>query len=90
MDFTENEALALSFIRKNEVYTPQDDDLKVKKILAYCTKPRSKKELLSFLQLNDKKSFEKVYLNPLLSTRKLRMTIPNKPTSKNQKYETVR
>jgi hypothetical protein len=35
--------------------TPQDDDLKIEKILNYCTEPRSKKEILNYLQLNDKK-----------------------------------
>ena len=165
MDFTENEALALSFIRKNEVMTnsdyqklcnlnrdrslieikgllnkglikaqgvgrgtvymfsdkstrsgdivtpkdnssppkmtpkdkslppkitPKDNIENVERILAYCVKAHSKKEILEYLGLSDAKNMEKTYLYPLLNEGKLKMTLPDKPSSKNQKYETVR
>ena len=37
----------------------------------------------------DKKSFVSLYLTPLLTSGVLRMTIPNEPTSRLQKYVTV-
>jgi len=36
------------------------------------------------------KNFTKKYLRPLLDSGTLKMTIPNKPNSRNQKYITVR
>lgn len=41
---------------------------------------------MSFLGLVNRSSFVKHYLNPLLESGKLIMTIPDKPRSKNQKY----
>ena len=37
----------------------------------------------------DKKSFVSLYLAPLLTSGALRMTLPNEPTSRLQKYVTV-
>jgi len=36
--------------------------------------------------LRDKKHFIEKYLKPLLETGQLKMTVPDKPNSKNQKY----
>lgn len=60
--------------------TPQD------KILAFCVVPRSKSEIMSFLGYSDSKHFTDKYLKPLIASNKLKMTIPDKPNSKNQKY----
>ena len=38
----------------------------------------------------DAKSFSKRYLTPLYDSGKIQMTIPEHPTSKNQKYVTVK
>lgn len=64
------------------------DDL-TKKILAYCNIPRSKTEITAFCGYKDSKSFAKRHLQPLIENRQLSLTIPEKPTSKNQKYITV-
>lgn len=39
-----------------------------------------------FIGLNDKNNFKKNYLVPMLKKGIIAMTIPDKPTSRNQKY----
>jgi ATP-dependent DNA helicase RecG len=56
------------------------------KILSYCQQPRSRAEIQLFLGLKDKVHFLNKYVNPLLDSGQLIMTIPDKPNSKYQKY----
>lgn len=58
--------------------TPQD------KIIAYCMEPRSKAEIAKLCGFKDIKHFTAHYLKPLLESGRLRMTIPDKPNSRNQ------
>lgn len=62
--------------------SPQD------KVLAFCNTPKSITEIAKMLGVNDKKWVRKKYVTPLLGT-KLRMTIPDKPNSQNQKYQAM-
>ena len=57
-------------------------------ILKYCIKPKTRDEILEIkLKIsNQTKNFDK-YLYPLLETGYLTFTIPEKPTSTNQKYK---
>ncbi|WP_456298647.1 Fic family protein [Intestinibaculum porci] len=58
--------------------------------MAFCTTPKSKKELAVFCGFKDLRNFTLKYINPLLESGHLEMTIPDKPKSRNQKYITVR
>ena len=58
-------------------------------ILAFCTKPKSKKEVAAFCGFKDLRNFTLKYIDPLLEAGKLEMTISDKPKSRNQKYITV-
>ena len=58
-------------------------------ILAFCTKPKSKKEVAAFCGFKDLRNFTLKYIDPLLEAGKLEMTIPDKPKSRNQKYITA-
>ena len=58
-------------------------------ILAFWTKPKSKKEVAAFCGFKDLRNFTLKYIDPLLEAGKLEMTIPDKPKSRNQKYITV-
>ena len=71
--------------------THQDAELSTvsKQILAFCTTPKSKKELAAFCGFKDLRHFTLTHINPLLESGQLEMTIPDKPKSKNQKYITV-
>ena len=44
--------------------------------------------MMDFLKLSDRKSFEKLYIKPLLN-KKIHYTIPDKPKSRNQKYVAI-
>ena len=64
-------------------------------ISAYVTKllevmdyniPMSANEIMNKLGLKSKDSFRDNYLNPALESGLIKMTLPNKPTSKNQMY----
>ena len=69
----------------------QDTELSTvsKQILAFCTTPKSKKELAVFCGFKDLRNFTLKHINPLLESGQLEMTIPDKPKSRNQKYITV-
>ena len=63
--------------------TVQTDD---KKLLNYCKTPRSRKEIAEFLGISTVYYVTQHYIRPLLEGGKLKMTIPEKPKSRNQKY----
>lgn len=62
-----------------------DQDIEYK-IIDFCKIPRSKKDICAYLGYKNLTFFSRKYLNPLLETEKLIMTIPAKPKSRNQKY----
>lgn len=65
----------------------QDSDQDVIKIIkAYCRNPHSTKEIMEHIKIKDRSFFRRHYLNPMLQSEELRMTIPDKPKSGNQKY----
>ena len=65
---------------------PQDTNTDKQKILEYCTVPRSQAEIRAFMGLSDRRNFRKNYLRPLIESGELKMTIPDKPSSRYQKY----
>lgn len=68
--------------------THQDDTKQTvtEQILVFCTTPKSKKEIAAFCGFKDLRNFTLKYINPLLESDQLKMTIPDKPKSKNQRY----
>lgn len=58
-------------------------------ILQFCTTPRSKKEIAEHMGYKNAKSFGIRYIRPMVESGKLAMTIPEKPSSRNQKYKTT-
>lgn len=61
-------------------------DTKQDKILEFCKEPKTTKEIMAYLGLKDRRKFYLKYMRPLLDSGKLKMTIPDKPNTKNQKY----
>ena len=55
-------------------------------IITFCKQPRSAKEIMDYIKINDRSFFRRHYLNPMIKTGYLKMTIPDKPKSGNQKY----
>ena len=62
--------------------TPQD---KKEIIIEFCKTPKSLKEIKEYLGLKDRK-YVKSLINKLIKTNRLKMTLPDKPTSPKQKY----
>lgn len=56
------------------------------KIIKYCNVERNIYEIMNFIGYKNRTRFRRDYIKPLVEREKLKMTIPDKPTSKNQKY----
>ena len=89
-----------SFTPQDGENTPQDagntqqnraDVLRktTEKILEYCESPKSRQDIQEYLGFKDRKSLM-VHLNRLISEGRIAMTVPEKPSSKNQKYITIK
>ncbi len=68
--------------------TPQDKTFS--KILEFCIEPKTRREIAAHLGLKDLNHLNEAYLKPLITKNKLALTLPNKPTSRNQMYFTVK
>ena len=68
--------------------TSQVDMTIEEKIVEFCKEPRSLAEITSYCNFKDQRYFRERYLSPLLGTR-IQMTIPDKPTSRFQKYKNI-
>ncbi len=58
-------------------------------ILELCKTEKSLKEITEYFGYKDVYKFKNNYINKLLQDNKLKMTIPDKPKSRNQKYVTI-
>ena len=64
-------------------------DLLVVKTLMYCNTPKTREELFKHIEIyNNNRNFSE-YIKPVIELDWLQYTIPDKPTSKNQKYITA-
>ncbi len=56
-------------------------------LINFCTEARSFGEMLAFMDLTDRTKFRRKYIHPLLNAGILEQTMPDKPNSRNQKYQ---
>ena len=84
---------AFHVIFKNMNYELQDNtgqdtgqDDRMKALLNYCKIVRTRKEMQEFIGISSREYFNKILLVPLLEFGQLKMTIPDKPSSRNQRY----
>jgi len=63
-----------------------DYNSRLSALVLYCAVGRTANEMISFLGLSSREYFRKRYLNPLLQSGRIMMTIPDKPRTKHQKY----
>ena len=69
------------------VYHPNQNGQDVNKlIIDFCKDPKSVQEIMDEFDFDSRTSFRRKYLTPMLKNGVLKMTIPEKPSSKNQKY----
>ena len=59
---------------------------RTEEILKFCKSAKSRKEIQAFLGIKSRGYFIEKILNPLIKGELLKLTIPDKPTSPNQKY----
>ncbi len=59
------------------------------RILAFCNIPRSREEIASFLRMDSPYYVITRYVRPLVESNKLRMTLPDTPKSKKQRFVAV-
>ena len=56
------------------------------KIAEFCKQERNIFEIMQYIGYKNRTRFRRDYIKPLVEKGILRMTIPDKPTSRNQKY----
>lgn len=64
----------------------QDGNDVVMMILDFCKEAKSIPEIMEKFGFDSRTSFRRKYLNTLVKEGRLKMTLPDKPRSKNQKY----
>ena len=64
-------------------------DKRTASLIEFCVLPRTRKEMQEFVGIASREHFNKTLLIPLLEVGQLKMTIPDKPNSRNQKYVKV-
>ncbi len=60
----------------------------IESVLTFCSIPRTTKEIMAHLNLSHREHFRDSLLLPLIASGKLMLTIPEKPSSPNQRYVT--
>ncbi len=63
---------------------------KIRICYIFCRIPRSRKEITEYLGISTVFYAMQHYVQPLLESGELIMTIPNKPKSRNQKFVSVK
>ncbi len=58
----------------------------VNDIITFCSAPRSMIEIMEHIGLKHRYNVKHRYIDPLIESGVLMMTIPDKPNSRNQKY----
>lgn len=80
--------LNASLIKKMAQDKAQDEaqDEVSMKIIEFCKQERNIFEIMNYIGYKNRTRFRRDYIKPLVEKGMLKMTIPDKPTSKNQKY----
>lgn len=65
-------------------FSDKEEDI-LEAIIDYCSVPRSREEIISFVKKSKNHVISK-YISPLVLSGKLKLTIPEKPQSPKQKY----
>ncbi len=79
-------ALLMLELLRNDGHHDQDGYDMVMMILDFCKEARSISEIMEKFAFDSRTSFRRKYLNKLVKEGRLKMTLPDKPKSKNQKY----
>jgi hypothetical protein len=72
---------------KEQVKEQDKEQVTIQDLIQFCSVPRSRKEMQEFMGLAGRRNFSEKYIKPLLRAGKIEMTVPDKPNSRNQKYQ---
>ena len=72
--------------KKQQETNKKKSEISDEMIIKFCLKERSLKEIVEHFGYKDVANFRKRHINPLLRAKRLKMTIPNQPKNRNQKY----
>lgn len=83
-------------LRESALYAVSSGDIEemsedkgIQDLLEFCAQPRTKIEIAEYMGVKTLYYIMKKYVNPLLQSGKLAMTLPEKPQSKLQRYYTI-
>lgn len=78
----------VSVILKNVNYALAERNHKKiwERMVLYCEIPRSKRKITNYLGFKDLRNFTQRYLKPMPDRGKIKMTDPQNPRNRNQKY----
>lgn len=65
------------------------ENITLEALLDFCKTPRTRTEMQEYCGIKSRDYFTNKYIKPLLNNGKLKMTIPDKPKSVNQKYVSI-
>lgn len=71
---------------KREAEEQEDTVYDPKELLAFCQEPRTRKEIIAYLNISSSQYALRKYLDPLVRCGAIQLTIPEKPKSRKQKY----
>ena len=63
-----------------------NEQVVIDKIIEFCKTPKSIREIVDYLGMNNRMQLKRKYLDKLILEDKIKMALPGKPSSKNQKY----
>ena len=75
-----------SFINNEKGQDTQQDTDHVEQLVAVLTGEKSRASIQAGLELKDRPHFIETYLKPALEAGLIEMTLPDKPTSRHQRY----
>lgn len=75
----------MKLLRGDDYHNQNGQDVN-KMIIEFCKEPKSVQEIMYNFGFKSRTSFRRNYLNDLVEKGMLKMTLPDKPKSKNQKY----
>jgi len=84
-EVTVKPALSLNLVTNEEKVTKMTET--INDIIAFCSTPKSMTEIMEHIGLKHRHNVKHRYIDPLIEGGFLTMTIPEKPNSRNQKYQ---
>lgn len=82
-----NEFVVILYNREDQPTTAET--VPGKDLLAFCQTPRTRREIADYLGIGTVYYAMQHYVLPLVEQKKLAMTLPDRPSSRNQKYFTL-